>query len=88
MIIEQLVPAGVLHHESGTLEVSSERKKNVTFLCRNVDLQTTPIVGGHSRWEKLTGYVSYDFVVQTHQGFAVPLQNVKLIEVKSSADLP
>jgi hypothetical protein len=85
--IEQLIPARALNHESESLEVLSDHKKKVLFLCTNVDFRTPPIVADTVDGKKRIGYVPYDFVRQTREGFAGPLQNVTMIEVKSSGDL-
>jgi hypothetical protein len=78
-----LIPARASNYESGSLEVFSDHK----FLCTTVDFRTPPIVADTVDGKKRTGYVLYDFVRQTREGFAGPLQNVTMIEVKSSGDL-
>jgi hypothetical protein len=84
--VEDLVPTGVLNHESGSLEVSSEHKQKTTILCRIVDFQTTPIVADKVDGKKLTGYVPYYFVVKSRQGGESTLRDVKQITVKASLD--
>jgi len=86
--IKNLVPGGVLIHQSGSLEISAEHKKKVTVLCSNLDFNTLPVVADTVDGKKLTGYVPYYFVVQAREGFAGPFPNVKMIEVKPSADVP
>jgi hypothetical protein len=85
--IENLAPGGVLNRESGSLEISTEHKKKVTIRCSDVDFKTPPIVADTVDGKKLTGYVPYYFVAQAREGVEAALRNVKMIEVKPSADV-
>ena len=85
--VDELVPSGVLNRASGSLEAFPEHQQKLMLLCSDIDFQTTPLVADTVDGKTLTGYVPYYLVVKTHQGFAGPLRNVALIEIKTSRQI-